>query len=87
MNKEEIKLCEIINSYAIRRIGNLSINEEEALKKYESFCIELIKENKELHNKIDKAIEIIEKYNIGKYDYSISPIGIMDLLEILKEVE
>jgi hypothetical protein len=42
------------------------------------------KDIKELHNKIDKAIELIESYNLGKYDYSIPPIGIIELLEILK---
>lgn len=44
-------------------------------------CIKTIKELKE---RIDKAIEIIESYNLGKYDYSIPPGGIIDLLEILK---
>ena len=46
--------------------------------------LKLQQENKELHNKIDKAIELIESYNLGKYDYSIPTIGIIELLEILK---
>lgn len=45
----------------------------------------IYKHIEELHNKIDKAIEIIEGYNLGKYDYSIPPIGIIKLLEILKD--
>lgn len=58
---------------------------------------ELIQENKELKKKYEnavanyelekykniKAIEIIESYNLGKYDYSIPPGGIIELLEIL----
>ena len=39
---------------------------------------------KDLQQKIEKAIEIIESYNLGKYDYSIPPGGIIELLEILK---
>lgn len=45
----------------------------------------LEKENKELHNKIDKAVEIIESCNLGIFDYSIEQIGIIKLLKILKE--
>ena len=39
---------------------------------------------KDLQQRIDKAIETIESYNLGKYDYSIPPGGIIELLEILK---
>lgn len=35
--------------------------------------------------RIQKAIDIIKKYNLGKYDYSIPTIGIIELLEILKD--
>ena len=42
---------------------------------------------KDLQNRIDKAIEIIESYNLGKYDYSVPPGGIIDLLKILKGKE
>lgn len=38
-----------------------------------------------LSGRITKAVEIIENYNLGKYDYSVPPGGIIDLLEILKE--
>lgn len=38
---------------------------------------------KKLKEDINKAIEIIESYNLGKYDYSIPPGGISDLLETL----
>lgn len=52
---------------------------EEAIK----WCIEAQK----LSIRINKAIDIIEKYNLGKYDYSIPTIGIIELLEILKGEE
>lgn len=38
----------------------------------------------ELQDRINKAIEIIESYNLGKYDFNIPSIGIIELLEILK---
>ena len=43
----------------------------------------LLEENKQLKDKIDKAIEIIKSYDLGKYDYSIPPGGIIDLLDLL----
>lgn len=42
------------------------------------------KEKYELQQRIDEAIKIIESYNLGKYDYSIPPGGITELLETLK---
>ena len=44
----------------------------------------LKEENKQLRDRIDKALEIIESYNLGKYDYNIPQIGIIELLETLK---
>lgn len=50
------------------------------------YCDEKAKDKiKELQNKIDKAIDIIDTYNIGKNDYSIPQIGIIELYEILKD--
>ena len=45
---------------------------------------DLIKENDILKDKIEKIIEITESYNLGKYDYSIPPEGIIEILETLK---
>lgn len=42
---------------------------------------------RDLQQRISDAIEIIESYNLGKYDYSIPPGGIIDLLETLKDKE
>ena len=35
-------------------------------------------------SRVDKAIKLVESYNLGKYNYTIPPIGIIDLLDILK---
>lgn len=67
------------------------------LSDFDKFCIdnckaieELLNEVEELHNKIDKAIEYIEKCSLGE-DYYGNPVMLAkedegkDLLEILKE--
>ena len=62
-------------------------------EQFEDDCIAHEEANKyyseaqELSIRINKAITIIEKYNLGKYDYSIPTIGIIELLEILKGEE
>lgn len=43
-----------------------------------------VEENKRLTQKIKKALEKIESYNLGKYDYSIPTIGVIELKEILE---
>lgn len=43
-----------------------------------------VEENKRLIQKIKKALEKIESYNLGKYDYSIPTIGVIELKEILE---
>ena len=43
-----------------------------------------VEENKRLTQKITKALEKIEDYNLGKYDYSIPSIGVIELKEILE---
>lgn len=37
-----------------------------------------------LQNNRDKALKIIDSYELGKYDYSIPPGGIIELREALK---
>jgi len=41
-------------------------------------------ENEQLENNRDKALKIIDSYELGKYDYSIPPGGIIELREALK---
>lgn len=47
--------------------------------------VEMIEEENEiLTKKISNALKKIEEYNLGKYDYSIPSIGIIELKEILR---
>ena len=54
MKNYMLKFIKIKNRYGIRRIGELSINEQ-ALVEYEKFCLDLIKENEKQKEVIDKA--------------------------------
>lgn len=42
------------------------------------------RDKKQLENNRDKALKIIDSYELGKYDYSIPPGGIIELREALK---
>ena len=53
---------------------------DEIYKRYDK----LKEEKKHLENNRDKAIEIIDSYDLGKYDYSIPAGGIIELRDILK---
>jgi hypothetical protein len=85
MNDKENKLCEIINSYAIRRIGNLS-PQEEALNKYKTFCVELIQENNQL-KELEKDLTSIylNGYEDGKDKYKNIIKELRSWLEEYKE--
>lgn len=55
-----------------------------AIQTYDILLKSNVEENKRLTQKIKKALEKIEEYNLGKYDYSIPTIGIIELKEILE---
>lgn len=51
----------------------------------------VVKQNDDNHKKVvklennrDKALKIIDSYELGKYDYSIPPEGIIELRDVLK---
>lgn len=56
-----------------------------AIQTYDILLKSNVEENKQLKETIKKALEKIKEYNLGKYDYSIPPLGIIELKEILKE--
>lgn len=60
--KEEMmfKYAQIRNSYARKRFGTLT-NEEKALIDYETFCLELIKENENLQSQLKAKEEVIKE--------------------------
>lgn len=68
-------------------IEKLQQENEELKKELKNASTNYTKYIEERDLKINKAIDIIEKYNLGKYDYSIPTIGIIELLEILKGEE
>ena len=55
-----------------------------AIRTYDILLKSNVEENKRLTQKITKALEKIEDYNLGKYDYSIPSIGVIELKEILE---
>lgn len=60
MSKEEI-LKNIINSYCRKQTPPFSM-EEYALIQYEKFCLQLIQENKQLKEELDRYKEAIAKF-------------------------
>ena len=54
-----------------------------SIRTYDILLKSNVEENKRLTQKITKALEKIEDYNLGKYDYSIPSIGVIELKEIL----
>ena len=55
-----------------------------SIRTYDILLKSNVEENKRLTQKIIKALEKIEDYNLGKYDYSIPSIGVIELKEILE---
>ena len=55
------------------------IDEEEKI-----FLSYLVNQFNNICERNNKAIEVAESYNLGKYDYSIPPWGIIELLDELK---
>ncbi len=56
----------------------------DAIQTYDILLKSNVEDNKRLTQKIKKALEKIEEYNLGKYDYSIPSIGVIELKEILE---
>ena len=83
MNEEQLN--ELINytqvCTIIRKTDLLNYDEKDKLQLY---LTNFRDSYKDLQNRINKAIKITESYNLGKFDYSIPTIGIIELLETLK---
>lgn len=43
--------------------------------------------NKKLYERIDKALELLDSYKLGKYDYALTPVGLLELEDILRGEE
>lgn len=40
--------------------------------------------NKDLYERIDKTLELLDSYKLGKYDYALTPAGLLELEDILR---
>ena len=83
-NKKLKELCDKYEEEHKTAFQTWQKNNIEAFKKTNSNIEILFKDNCVLQQRIDKAIEYIEKYEMGKYDYSIPAGGIIELKDILK---
>lgn len=81
-NREKYQIIVVENGWFGDSI-TYSLYYQEA-KEIISFIKNIQEENEKLKDRIDKAIKIIKSYNLGKYDYSIPQIGIIELFEALK---
>lgn len=81
------KICDEIGvmpeQLIIKQLQQENKKLNDAIQTYDILLKANVEENKRLTQKIKKAIEKIEEYNLGKYDYSIPTIGIIELKEIL----
>ena len=86
MNKEIEELLNELKEYASGGMSGLYPSED-TVKKFVSYIEQLqttANNCKQLENNRDKALKIIDSYDLGKYDYSIPPGGIIELRETLK---
>lgn len=83
---ESKKLNDAIQTYDILLKANIEENKRlmQEIKNQEQAQIVLDNQLAKLNSKITKALEKIEDYNLGKYDYSIPSIGVIELKEILE---
>ena len=80
LSEEEIKDVQ----KAIKQLQQENKKLNGAIQTYDILLKANVEENKRLTQKITKALEKIEDYNLGKYDYSIPSIGVIELKEILE---
>ena len=78
-----------MNNELIKNLEYIERLTPEGRKDIKDYVIKLEQENKELHNKMEKAIEYINNSWTGGYTdttlkYKVEEINITELLEILK---
>lgn len=86
LQEENKKLNDAIQTYDILLKSNVEENKRlmQEIKRQEQAQVILDNQLAKLNSKIIKALEKIESYNLGKYDYSIPTIGVIELKEILE---
>lgn len=85
LEQENLQLKGSMETYDILLKSNVEENKRlmQEIKRQEQAQAILDNQLAKLNSKIIKALEKIESYNLGKYDYSIPSIGIIELKEIL----
>lgn len=86
LQQENKQLKGSMETYDILLKANIEENKRlmQEIKNQEQAQIVLDNQLAKLNSKITKALEKIEDYNLGKYDYSIPSIGVIELKEILE---
>ena len=86
LQQENSQLKGSMETYDILLKANIEENKRlmQEIKNQEQAQIVLDNQLAKLNSKITKALEKIEDYNLGKYDYSIPSIGVIELKEILE---
>ncbi len=86
LQQENKQLKGSMETYGILLKSNVEENKRlmQEIKRQEQAQVILDNQLAKLNSKIIKALEKIESYNLGKYDYSIPTIGVIELKEILE---
>lgn len=85
MNERDIIIDPIIthNNYLIEVAPDEFVNVTQLWKEYKR----IVKDNKDLQNRIDKAIKYIKSYKTDYSPYELSDYNIRQILEILEDKE
>ena len=85
MTKEELQEVILINNIPYYLIRNGTTYDYAPIpKEFKIYFDRLQQENKELHNKIDKAIKYINSIDLVTYDYALDTEEVNNLLGILE---
>ena len=82
-SKEEVDVLDNYLHDVVRDINKSYVHDKD-LAIMQEVTRRLEKENKELHNKIDKAIEYINSIDLVTYDYALDTEEVNNLLGILE---
>lgn len=85
MNNEEQYMDEInsTHDYYIKQLQK----QDDYMGQMDEIIKELQNQLQQKDRAIDECIELVESYNLGKYDYSIPPSGIIELLKKLQQAK
>jgi len=82
MNKEEQIIIDLMKKNKRLEKENKELIEEIEKQKNEKAFWHIKNDLKK--DKIDKALELLDSYKLGKYDYALTPAGLLELEDILR---